>query len=298
MAHDHSHAHGTPSHNRAFALGVALNVGFIIIEVVYGITAGSLALLADAGHNITDVLGLFLAWGASALAAKPPTWTHSYGYRRGTILAALASAMLLFVAIGGITWEAIQRFQSPETTHGTTIIVVAAIGVVINAATAALFIKGQHEDLNIRGAFLHMAADAAVSLGVVLAGIGILYTGWLWLDPAMSLAIAVVILWSTWGLFRDSFNLAMDRVPKDISMAEISDHIQSQDGVEDIHDLHVWAVSTTETVMTAHMVMPNGADDHFLHQLARDMRERFGIGHSTFQIETNGEHCRQAHTDL
>lgn len=297
MAHDH-HAHEIPSHNRAFALGVALNVAFIIIEVVYGIAAGSLALLADAGHNITDVLGLFLAWGASALAAKPPTWTHSYGYRRGTILAALSSAMLLFVAIGGITWEAIQRFQSPESAHGITIIVVAAIGVVINAATAALFIKGQHEDLNLKGAFLHMAADAAVSLGVVLAGIGIIYTGWLWLDPAMSLAIAVVILWSTWGLFRDSFNLAMDRVPKDISMAEISDHIQSQDGVEDIHDLHVWAVSTTETVMTAHLVMPSGATDHFLHQLARDMQDRFGIGHSTFQIETNGEHCRQAHTDL
>lgn len=298
MAHDHSQALGSPSHNRAFALGVALNVGFIIIEVIYGITAGSLALLADAGHNITDVLGLFLAWGASALATKPPTWTHSYGYRRGTILAAMASAMLLFVAIGGITWEAIQRFQSPEATHGATIIFVAAIGVVINAATAALFIRGQHEDLNIKGAFLHMAADAAVSLGVVLAGIGILYTGWLWLDPAMSLLIAIVILWSTWGLFRDSFNLAMDRVPEGISMAEISDHIQSLDGVTDIHDLHVWAVSTTETVMTAHLVMPNGADDNFLHQLAWDMNEQFGIGHSTFQIETDGKHCRQAHSDL
>jgi len=296
MAHDH--AHEMPSHNRAFALGVALNVAFIIVEVIYGITAGSLALLADAGHNITDVMGLFLAWGASALATKPPTWTHSYGYRRGTILAAMASAMLLFVAICGITWEAIQRFQSPEATHGATIIVVAAIGVVINAATAALFIRGQHEDLNIKGAFLHMAADAAVSLGVVLAGVGMIYTGWLWLDPAMSLIIAIVILWSTWGLFRDSFNLAMDRVPEGISMAEISNHIKSQDGVEEIHDLHVWAVSTTETVMTAHLVMPNGADDCFLNRLSREMNEQFGIGHSTIQIETCGEDCQQAYTDL
>ncbi|TDT37696.1 cobalt-zinc-cadmium efflux system protein [Halospina denitrificans] len=298
MAHTHSNVHAAPSHNRAFALGVALNVGFIIIEVFYGLMAGSLALLADAGHNITDVLGLFLAWGASALATKPPTWTHSYGYRRGTILAAMASAMLLFLAIGGITWEAIQRFQSPEATHGATIIVVAAIGVVINAATAALFIRGQHDDLNIKGAFLHMAADAAVSLGVVLAGVGMIYTGWLWLDPAMSLVIAIVILWSTWGLFRDSFNLAMDRVPEGISMAEINKHILSQNGVEEIHDLHVWAVSTTETVMTAHLVMPNGADDHFLHGLARDMNEQFGIGHSTFQIETDGKNCLQTHTDL
>lgn len=296
MAHDH--AHEMPSHNRAFALGVALNVAFIIIEVVYGLMAGSLALLADAGHNITDVLGLFLAWGASALATKPPTWTHSYGYRRGTILAAMASAMLLFVAIGGITWEAIQRFQSPETAHGATIIVVAGIGVIINAATAALFIRGQHEDLNIRGAFLHMAADAAVSLGVVLAGIGIIYTGWLWLDPAMSLVIAAVILWSTWGLFRDSFNLAMDRVPKDLSMAEINNHIESLDGVREVHDLHVWAVSTTETVMTAHLVMPSGANDAFLNRVAQDMNEQFGIGHTTLQIETCGEDCRQAHTDL
>ena len=291
MAHDH--AHEIPSHNRAFAIGVALNVAFIIIEVAYGVMADSLALLADAGHNISDVLGLLLAWGASALAIKPATWTHSYGYRRATILASLASAMLLFVAIGGITWEAIQRLQSPAATHGTTILVVAGIGVFINAATAALFVKGQ-EDLNIKRAFLHMAADAAVSLGVVLAGLGMIYTGWLWLDPAMSLVIAAVILWSTWGLFRDSFNLAMDRVPKGLSLPDIASHLGGFEGVVDVHDLHVWAVSTTDTALTVHLVMPHPGTDAFLARVAEEMHEHFGIGHTTVQIETNSAQCPQA----
>jgi len=292
MAHDH--AHDIPSHNRAFAIGVALNVAFIIIEITFGLMADSLALLADAGHNISDVVGLFLAWGASALATKPATWTHSYGYRRATILASLASAMLLFVAVGGITWEAIQRFQSPAGTQGITVLVVAGIGVFINGATAALFIKGQEEDLNIKGAFLHMAADAAVSLGVVLAGLGIIYTGWLWLDPAMSLAIAVVILWSTWGLFRDSFNLAMDRVPKGLSLPDIASHLGGFEGIADVHDLHVWAVSTTDTALTVHLVMPQPGTDAFLARVAREMHEHFGIGHTTIQIETRNAQCPQA----
>ncbi len=288
MTHDHS-AHAG-NHNRAFALGVLLNIGFVIIEVVYGIMADSLALLADAGHNLSDVLGLLLAWGAAALASKPPDWTHSYGYRRATILASLTSALLLFGAVGAITWEAMQRFQTPQPPNGMVVLTVAAVGIVINTATAALFIRDQHHDLNIRGAFLHMAADAAVSAGVVVAGLGMMTTGWLWLDPLVSLLVVAVIIASTWGLFHESLSLAMDRVPRGLSLPEIDAYLRTLEGVTDVHDLHVWALSTTETALTAHLVMPGGSSDTFLTRVAEAMQTRFGIGHTTIQVEA-GSHC-------
>lgn len=289
MTHDHSTHAG--SHNRAFAIGVILNIGFVIIEVIYGIAADSLALLADAGHNLSDVLGLLLAWGAAALASKPPDWTHSYGYRRATILASLTSALLLFGAVGAITWEAIQRFQTPQPPNGMIVLIVAGIGIVINAATAALFMRDQHDDLNIKGAFLHMAADAAVSAGVVIAGLGMMTTGWLWLDPLVSLLVVAVIIASTWGLFRDSLSLAMDRVPPGLSLPEIDAHLRELEGVADVHDLHVWAMSTTETALTAHLVMPDGGSDAFLTHVAEEMQSNFGIGHTTIQVESGSDSC-------
>ncbi|HKJ88557.1 MAG TPA: cation diffusion facilitator family transporter, partial [Gammaproteobacteria bacterium] len=233
-------------------------------------------------------------WAASRLAAQPPTWTHTYGYRRGTILASLASAALLFAAVGGITWEAIGRLAAPQPIEAMPVIIVAAIGVVINTATALMFMGGHKEDLNIKGAFLHMAADAVTSLGVVVAAIGMMVTGWLWLDPVLSLVIVAVIVASTWGLFRDSFQLLMDRVPQGIDLTEVSTFLASLEGVSEVHDLHVWAVSTTENVLTAHLVVPRGADDGFLQHVSRMVDERFGIHHSTIQVETAAMDCDQA----
>jgi cobalt-zinc-cadmium efflux system protein len=292
MAHDHHHDHS--DYNRAFAIGVALNVGFIIIETVFGLLAGSLALLADAGHNLSDVLSLLLAWGASYMVKRRPTERHTYGWRKSSILAALMNAIILMVAIGAIAWEAIGRFNNPARVGGQTIIIVAAIGVVINTITALLFVSGRKHDLNIRGAFLHMAADAGVSAGVVVAGLVILASGWMWVDPLVSLAIAVIVLIGTWGLMRDALNLALDAVPRGIDPEAVGDYLAGLPGVESVHDLHIWAMSTTETALTAHLVKPDSKDDDTLIERAsKELHNRFGIEHITLQWERWHEldHC-------
>ena len=292
--HDHGHSHAPANYNRAFAIGVALNVVYIAVEATYGILADSLALLADAGHNLSDVLGLLLAWGANYLARRKPTGRHTYGWRKSTILAALTNAIILLVAMGGIAWEAVQRFSDPLPVAGKTIIIVAAIGVVINTATALLFLSGRNQDLNIRGAFLHMAADAGVSAGVVLAGVVILSTGWLWIDPTVSLIITAIILAGTWGLLRDSFNLALDAVPTGIDPEAVKSYLSDLPGVKGVHDLHIWAMSTSETALTAHLLKPDADDDDTLiEQASRELHERFGIDHITIQWERRLalDHC-------
>jgi len=281
-----THNHGPTNYNRAFAVGVVLNFGFVIAEVIFGITADSLALLADAGHNLSDVAGLLLAWGASVLSRLQPTAKRTYGYRSTTIIAALVNAVILLVAVGGIALESVQRFKSPAPAAGETIIIVATIGVVINTATALLFFAGRKKDLNIRGAYLHMASDAGVSVGVVLAGIGIMTTGWLWIDPLVSLVIVAIILVSTWGLLKESMNLALQAVPAGIDTQMVSDYLCRLPGVTAVHDLHIWAISTTETALTAHLVKPDPIDDDVLiTQARRDLFENFGIDHMTLQWE-------------
>jgi cobalt-zinc-cadmium efflux system protein len=283
----HHHDHGPPpgGYGRRFAAGIALNLGFVIVEAAYGYIAGSLALIADAGHNFSDVLSLALAWGAATLASSKPSPRRTYGYRRTTILASLLSAGMLLLAMGGITWEAIERFSNPAPLDGMTMIVVAGIGVIINTATALMFAGGRHGDLNIRAAFLHMAADALLSLGVVIGGIAILMYGWQWLDPVISLIIVAAIVWGTWDLLRESVDLATDAVPRSIDPAAVSAWLGALPGVTHIHDLHIWAMSTTENALTVHLVMPDGSDDHFLHELTEGLEDRFGIGHSTVQVE-------------
>ena len=286
MSHDHSN--GIENYNRSFAIGVILNIIFVAVEAGYGIFADSLALIADAGHNLSDVVSLLLAWGASVLATKAATEKRTYGFRKATVMASLTSAILLLVALGGITWEAIGRFTNPRPVEGMTVIVVAAIGVVINTLTALLFVKGQKNDLNIRGAFLHMAADAGVSLGVVVAGIFIIVKDWLWIDPVMSLIIVAVILVSTWGLLRDSINYAMDAVPDSINIPAIRNYLMSYDHVSRIHDLHVWPLSTTEIALTVHIVVNDDSlDNNFLQNIQQHLHDHFGIEHSTIQVETS-----------
>jgi len=287
-AHDHAHGHAHAADmGRAFALGVALNLGFVVAEVAFGLWADSLALLADAGHNFSDVLGLLFAWGATTLATTPPSTRFTYGLRGSTILAALGNAMLLLLATGGIAWEAIRRLQEPAPVEGAAVIWVAAAGVAINLGTALLFMRGRKGDLNVRGAFLHMVADALVSVGVIAAGVAILYTGWLWIDPAVSLAIAVVILAGTWGLLRESVQLALHGVPERIDAAAVRRHLCALPGVMEIHDLHIWGMSTTETALTVHLVMPAGhPGDDFLAAVCHEVHQRFGIGHATLQVET------------
>lgn len=290
---DH-HNHKIHNYNRAFAIGVTLNIIFVVIELSYGIVADSLALIADAGHNFSDVISLLLAWGASHLATQPATEHRTYGFRRATILASLTSAVLLLIALGGITWEAFGRFFTTQTVDGTIVIIVAAIGVVVNTATALLFISGQKHDLNLRGAYLHMAADAGVSLGVVIAGITIMLTGWQWIDPAISLGIVAVILIGTWGLLKESALLSIDGVPLDIDMPGIRDYLTSRAGVSDIHDLHVWALSTTETALTVHIVASSDAiNNDFLLEIQRHLHDHYSIEHATIQLEneTHGESC-------
>ncbi len=282
----HDHHHQPDNYNRAFALAVGLNVAFVAVEAGYGIWVNSLALLADAGHNLSDVLGLLIAWGASLLAKRKPSPRRTYGLRRVTILASLLSALILLFALGAMAWEAIHRLQIATPVPGLTIIIVASIGVVINTLSALLFVSGHQHDLNIKGAFLHMAADAAVSLGVVLAGLAMLTTGWLWLDPVISLVISVVIFVGTWGLLRDSVNLAVDAVPRGIVPEEVETYLLNLPGVAACHDLHIWGMSTTEVALTAHLMIPQETlNDAFLHQTAQDLRERFGIAHPTIQIE-------------
>jgi cobalt-zinc-cadmium efflux system protein len=284
--HSHAHHHGSPNYNRAFVISVVLNVAFVIIEAVYGIAANSLALLADAGHNLSDVLGLLLAWGASVLAQRRPSARRTFGLRRSSILAALVNAVFLFVVSGGVGWEAIRRFREPDSVAGGTIITVAAIGIVINTMSALMFLSGRRRDLNLRGAFLHMAADAVVSLGVVLAGIAIVLTGQQWFDPAVSLIVTIVIIAGTWGLFRDALNLITDAVPNGIESLAVRTYLAECPGVSDVHDLHIWAMSTTETALMAHIVMPDGhPGDAFLAKIYHDLHDYFGIEHATIQIE-------------
>ena len=286
----HTHNHETDSYNRAFAIGVILNLAFVIAEATFGILSDSLALLADAGHNLSDVLGLLLAWGARFLARRQSSTRRTYGLRKSTILAALANAVILMVVIGGISWEAVKRLTIPGETIGATIIIVAGIGVLINTATALLFVTGRKGDLNIRGAFLHMAADAGVSLGVVLGGIAILYTSWFWIDPVLSLMIAIIILISTWGLLKDSLNLIMDAVPEGIDPADVLSYLQGLPGVTAVHDLHIWGMSTTESALTAHLVKPNPEDDDaIIEQAGKEIHDRFGIHHITLQWERSEE---------
>jgi cobalt-zinc-cadmium efflux system protein len=303
--HDHSHAHGHAAHSHApdsfgfaFAVGVTLNTVFVVAELAFGYAANSLALISDAVHNFSDVIALLLAWAANWLARRQPTDQHTYGYRRASILAALVNAGLLLIAVGGIAVEAIRRIEEPAVVAGGTVVLVAALGIVVNGATALLFMRGRHGDLNIRGAFLHMAADAAVSLGVVIAAGVIIWTGWQWVDPAISLCIAAIVLASGWGLARDSVNLALDGVPRGIELAGVRDYLGRLDGVIEVHDLHVWAMSTHETALTVHLVRPGGFDDAFLHGVCAELSHRFNIHHATLQIEAGSDVCRLAPAEV
>jgi cobalt-zinc-cadmium efflux system protein len=294
-SHDHHHGHKDHHHHqvprdgasRAFAIGVVLNSIFVVVEWIYGVMAGSLALIADATHNFSDVLGLLMAWGAIALSRRPPSARFTYGLGSTTILAAVANAMLLLVATGGIAWEAIHRFRDAGAVNETTMIWVALLGVAINTATALLFMSERKQDLNMRGAYLHMAADAGVSLGVVVAGFAMMYTGWLWLDPLVSLLIVAVIFIGTWGLLRDSTRLALQAAPEHIDPVNVRRYLAALHGVTEVHDLHIWAMSTTENAMTAHLVMPAGhPGDDFFADVLEHIEHQFHIGHVTIQIET------------
>lgn len=286
--HTHGHSHAPKDFGRAFLFGIILNTSFVVAEAIYGVLGNSVALLADAGHNLSDVLSLLLAWGASILVKRIPSKRFTYGLRSTSILTAVINAVLLLVVTGGIAWEAILRFRHPSAVDGTTVIVVAAFGVAINLGTALLFMAGRKGDLNVRGAFTHMAADAAISLGVVIAGFTIMYTGWLWLDPAVSLVISILIVIGTWGLFRDSLNLALHAVPAGIDSDKVRDYLASIEGVSEVHDLHIWAMSTTETALTVHLVMPAGyPSDAFRSVVVDALLDRFKIAHPTIQIEIN-----------
>ncbi|MCA3256380.1 MAG: cation transporter [Alphaproteobacteria bacterium] len=283
--HGHGHGHGPASFDRAFAFGVALNVGFVAIEVAAGLLTNSLALLADAGHNLSDVLGLILAWAASWAARQPATRTFTYGYRRSSILASLANAGLLLIAVGVIAAQAVARLGEPQPVATGPMIWVAAAGVLVNGVTAWLFHRGQH-DLNIRGAYLHMAADAAVSAGVVVAALAIGATGWFWIDPAVSLVIAAVIAAGTWGLLREATRLSLDAAPAAIDVSAVEAFLAARPGVTHVHHVHVWATSTTEVALTAHLVRPDGdLDDAFLRETRHALAHDFGIGHATLQVE-------------
>ncbi|MDQ3186705.1 MAG: cation diffusion facilitator family transporter [Pseudomonadota bacterium] len=282
-----NHEHPRPiSYGRAFVIAIALNMTFVVVEFTYGFIANSTALMADAGHNLSDVLGLALAAGASILARKAANERYTYGLRSSSILAALANAMLLLIACGAISWEAIQRFSQPPVVAGLTVTLVAVIGVIINGFSAWLFMKGSKGDLNIRGAYLHMAADAAVSAGVVIAGIAMIFMGWYWIDPVVSLLIVAVVIISTWGLLRNSVQLALSAVPAHIEMSAIDVYLRGQPGVTDIHDLHIWGLSTTENALTVHLVMPRGyPGDAFMDNITETLNTRFSVHHSTVQIE-------------
>ncbi|MDF0581712.1 cation diffusion facilitator family transporter [Bradyrhizobium yuanmingense] len=297
--HGHGHVHAPANFGKAFALGITLNIALVVAEAVYGYVGNSTALLADAGHNLSDVLGLIIAWGASIAARRAPKGRFTYGFRASTILAALANAVFLLVATGAIGWEAILRLREPEPVAGVTVMVVAGIGILINGFTALLFAGGRKDDINIEGAYLHMAADAAVSLGVVVSAALIIWTGWLWLDPITSLIICATILWSTTSLLRGSIDMSMAAAPKGTDLDAIRAFLLARPGVSAIHDLHVWPISTTETALTCHLVMPAGSDDAFLMQTTQLLKTSFRIGHTTLQVETHPDNgCALAPDDV
>ncbi len=291
-AHGHGHSHAPADFGRAFAVGIALNGAYVVAEAVYGVVANSLALLADAGHNFGDVLSLGLAWLAAWLGRRAPSGRYTYGLRSSSILAALANAVLLALVTGGIAWEAVLRFMHPQAAAGTTIMVVAAVGIVINGGTALMFMAGRKNDLNVRSAFQHMASDALVAVGVVATGGLILLTHWLWLDPAISLVISAVIVWGAWSLTREALDLALAAVPPGVDQAGVLDYLAGLPGVTEVHDLHIWGMSTTETALTAHLVRPGAdVDDALLAKICGELRARFAIHHATLQVEGgDGEH--------
>jgi cobalt-zinc-cadmium efflux system protein len=293
--HPHDHSHAPSNFNRVFAIGVALNLVYVVAQLGFGIIAHSLALIADAGHNMGDVLGLILAWGASYLARRPATTHRTYGWRRTSIMAALFNAIFLLVAVGAITWEALRRLNRGDVVDTNIVMWVAAGGVILNGVTAWLFMSGRESDLNIRGAFLHMAADAAISAGVVVAGLAIRLTGLSWLDPVTSILINIIIVIGTWHLLRESFNLMTDAVPEKINLLQVREYLSRQPRVSAVHDLHVWAMSTTQIALTAHLVMPAGAGgDAFLREVCDHLHHEFGIEHSTIQVEQSAESCALA----
>ncbi len=294
MGHDHDHhdhgphghGHGSGNHGRAFAVGIGLNLAFVIVEVVYGVLSHSVALLADAGHNFGDVLGLGLSWGATALASLKPSERRTFGFRRTTIVASAANALVLLFVTGGLTWESIRRLLSPEPTQGKTMIFVALVGALINTASALLFMRGDRGDLNVRSAFLHLASDAVLAVGVAITGALIVATGWLWLDPAVSIVLALAILGGTWSLMRKSLDLMLDAVPEGIDPGEVKAFLGALPGVVEVHDLHIWAMSTTETALTAHVVMPRASQrPTFLAEVCKELHDKFHIEHSTLQID-------------
>ncbi len=297
MAHDHgpgghAHAHGAADFGHAFSIGITLNMAFLLAEGAVGLATGWMALVADAAHNLSDVLGLLAAWGGATLAKRPPSKRFTYGFRGSTILAALLNALLLMIAVGGIAFEALHRFFEPRPVAGSAVMAVAAIGILVNGVTALMFLRGRHGDLNIRGAYLHMVADALVSAGVVVAGLGIMFTGWLWIDPVTSLLVAGMIFLATADLLRESLTMAMAGVPRSIDPEKVEEHLLALPGVTRVHDLHIWSMSTTEYALTAHLVMPGGfPGDAFLQGCARGIAHDFAITHSTFQIEVGTGDC-------
>lgn len=301
--HDHGghagHSHAMPQSLRAFAIGASLNFGFVVVEAGLGLWAGSLALVADAGHNLSDVLGLLLAGAAAWLSRRPPTARRTFGYGRSSILAALANAILLLVGTGAIIIEALSRIEEPEPVKTGVVMATALVGVAVNLGTAMMFMAGRKDDLNVRGAFLHMVADAAVSIGVVAAAALIAVTGWLWLDSAVSLAIAAVIIVSTWGLARDSVDLALDSVPAHIDRDAVEAYLSGLPGVSEVHDLHIWGLSTTDAALSAHLVRPGAAlDDAFLEAAVAGLKARFGISHPVLQVEEGRMACALASAEV
>lgn len=299
--HDHGHHHGhhhhTPgSFGKAFAVGIVLNATFVVAEVIYGLTAHSLSLIADAGHNLGDVLGLLLAWSATSLSKRAATERHSYGFGRSSVLAALANAVFLLVAVGAIGWEAVQRMIAPQAVNAAVMIAVALFGVVINGITAMMFVSGRQDDLNLRAAFTHMAADAVLSLGVVAAGIIIYYTQWLRIDPLVSLVLVVSIIYGTWGLLRDSLNLALDAVPGHIDVRAVTDYLRTLPMVTDVHHLHIWGLSTAEAALTVHLVVNDMSSGTLaLAGIQHDLHEQFHVGHATIQLELASGDCADVH---
>jgi cobalt-zinc-cadmium efflux system protein len=300
--HDEYHGHGGSDHaptdfGRAFAIAAALNIALVVAQVAFGVLANSVALIADAGHNLGDVLGLLLAWGAHGMARWQPTQRYTYGFRSASILAALFNGIVLMVATGAIAWEALQRLSDGEEVGGVTVMIVAAVGIVVNGVSAWLLMAGRKGDLNVRAAFLHLLGDAAISFGVVVAGAAIFVTGWNRLDPLASLVISALIVWGTWGLLREATLMSLDAVPQGIDRATVESYLRGLPGVSDVHDLHIWAMSTTETAITAHLVRPGaGLDDRLLHEVCHELDRRFRISHATLQVEAGDtEHeCRLA----